>query len=58
MNCNQCDVMTINGMVCHETGCPSAKYVAQDCKWCGQEFAPTDDNLNFCDDGCAEAFYY
>lgn len=24
MNCNQCEALMINGVYCHETGCPNA----------------------------------
>ena len=25
MTCNQCEMLSINGLACHETGCPNAK---------------------------------
>jgi hypothetical protein len=25
MNCDQCEMLSINGMACHETGCPNAR---------------------------------
>jgi hypothetical protein len=25
MNCNQCEMLSINGIPCHETGCPNSK---------------------------------
>ena len=39
--CNQCEVLVINGQLCHETGCPeSYKDETRTCKWCGSEFEP------------------
>jgi hypothetical protein len=31
IGCSQCQAMTINGIACHETGCPNAKH---ECKGC------------------------
>ena len=25
INCDQCDMMSINGVACHETGCPNGR---------------------------------
>jgi len=25
VNCNQCEMLSINGIPCHETGCPNSK---------------------------------
>ena len=25
MRCNQCEMLSINGIPCHETGCPNAR---------------------------------
>lgn len=45
MNCNQCAMLSINGIACHEDGCPnetarwdvdSAQFVRQrECRECG-----------------------
>lgn len=47
MNCNQCQMLSINGIPCHETGCPNSRktwnedrqewirYV--ECRECGAE---------------------
>jgi hypothetical protein len=47
IRCNQCEAAMINGVFCHETGCPNArkKYVAErdewvrfvECFYCGYE---------------------
>lgn len=31
VSCSQCQALGINGVACHETGCPNAKH---DCKGC------------------------
>lgn len=33
MKCNQCDSMYINGLFCHETGCPNKDKVYVDGEW-------------------------
>lgn len=55
--CNQCEVMTINGVLCHEHGCPDAwKDYKRECAWCGQEFTPEDKDQICCGDECAECY--
>ena len=63
--CNQCEAVTINGIYCHEHGCPNALAI---CSRCKEEFIPQyngdhicrechdDDNENIRDqiDACAE----
>lgn len=36
MKCNQCDYLYINGIGCHETGCPNIKRKLE-CFYCGYE---------------------
>jgi hypothetical protein len=33
MNCNQCQMLSINGVVCHETGCPNMGKKFIDGQW-------------------------
>jgi len=55
--CQSCEVVRINGILCHETGCPDAwEDYTRECPWCGQEFAPEDREQSFCDDSCAAAY--
>lgn len=43
----------INGVFCHETGCPIAWIdVIRQCKWCGTSFKPTYKHQYFCDESC------
>ena len=56
--CNQCDALTINGVYCHETGCPDAwKDYNLKCKWCGASFKPEDEEQTCCSEDCAETYY-
>lgn len=33
MKCNQCQMLSINGIACHETGCPNFRKVWRDGEW-------------------------
>ena len=56
--CQSCEAMRINGVLCHETGCPDAwRDEKRECKWCGSPFTPEDRNQRFCDEDCAESYY-
>ncbi len=57
MNCQSCDAVFINGILCHEHGCPDSwKNNKNECPWCGNKFVPEEKGQRFCDDGCAEAY--
>jgi len=56
--CKSCEVLVINGVKCHESGCPeSYKDEKRVCKWCGYEFIPEDKDQNFCDDSCCCSYW-
>ena len=56
--CHSCEALTINGIYCHEFGCPDAwRDYKRECKWCGQEFVPETEYQDCCDQSCAEAYY-
>jgi hypothetical protein len=58
ITCDRCQLIRINGMVCHETGCGNAwKDETRECKWCGQEFKPEDRHQDCCDDSCREGYH-
>ncbi len=58
MKCPQCDSITINGLYCHEEGCPEAwRDYTLDCLWCGCAFSPSERQQRFCDDNCASCYY-
>ena len=55
--CDQCEALMINGIYCHEHGCPDAwKDEIRECKWCGTEFEPEEQHQEFCEESCAESY--
>ena len=57
--CDQCQVLMINGVYCHETGCPNAwKDSVRECKWCGRKFKPRQGpHQDCCCAGCRKAYH-
>lgn len=56
--CTQCQAMMINGVRCHEHGCPEAwRDRRVECKECGQEFYPDEPGQVCCDESCYCAYY-
>ena len=56
--CDSCEVLFINGVKCHETGCPNAhKDQVLECPECGQDFVPENRNQKFCSEDCAGMHY-
>jgi len=54
--CESCEVVMVNGVCCHEHGCPDSwKRSRRDCKSCGSTFTPESRGQVFCDDMCAGA---
>ena len=57
MLCQSCECVYVNGVKCHEHGCPDAwKDYTRQCLWCGQEFKPETEHQEFCEFSCQEAF--
>lgn len=53
MLCNSCECVYINGIKCHEHGCPEAwRDHKHECKNCGIEFKPEDQYRECCSDSC------
>ena len=51
--CEQCEALIINGILCHEHGCPDAwKDYKRECTWCGQEFMPEYKDQTHCSEQC------
>ena len=45
--CDQCEAAMINGLYCHETGCPNARPLRRryvECRECGREFDLTNED--------------
>lgn len=56
-SCDSCQLVRINGVVCHETGCPDAwKDEIRECEECGSEFKPESRLQYCCDDYCSNAY--
>lgn len=56
--CNSCEALMINGIYCHEHGCPEAwKDYKLTCLWCGNLFMPEYKDQTCCDEDCADAYY-
>jgi hypothetical protein len=61
--CMSCEALMINGVYCHESGCPDrdldsmGKFAPVKCKWCGQTFVPEEKGQRFCDADCYGAYY-
>jgi hypothetical protein len=41
MNCNQCEMLSINGLACHEIGCPETR--TWKCRECDEVYPRTVD---------------
>ena len=56
--CDGCMVSTVNGVRCHEHGCPDAwRDEVRSCLWCGREFTPDAREQWYCDEECSQSFY-
>ena len=57
-SCPSCQLIRINGVVCHETGCPDAwRDETRKCKWCGSEFTPEESYQTCCDQDCYNSYH-
>lgn len=55
--CDSCQLIKINGVVCHETGCPEAwKDESRECVECGMDFQPEERYQQTCDPHCYATF--
>ena len=51
--CDGCSPAVINGVLCHEQGCPDAwRDESQECAWCGQTFHPEERIQSYCEADC------
>lgn len=56
--CDSCQMLSINGLACHELGCPDAWMdECRDCRHCGTDFTPSERHQTFCDHDCGHAYY-
>jgi hypothetical protein len=61
--CDNCEVLVINGVAAHESGCPNAwldpstgRPYLRECSWCGNRFEPDESGQELCDEECASAY--
>lgn len=55
--CQSCQMVNINGVPCHETGCPDQwKGETRKCKWCGEGFTPKTARQLFCTTDCCDSY--
>lgn len=55
--CGSCQLVRINGMVCHELGCPEAwTSEVRECKECGGTFKPKAKRQCCCSNSCRRAY--
>lgn len=48
-----CDKVRINGIVCHETGCPDNwRGLTRKCQWCGEYFTTEERFQKCCSHSC------
>jgi len=59
MRCNQCEAMMINGVFCHETGCPNSPLgCKRKCMNCLVDFIVQDkEHTDFCSDDCKMEYW-
>lgn len=62
--CDNCQLVSINGMPCHETGCrdswinpTTGKGYERNCKNCGCAFTPESRECRFCSSCCCHSYY-
>ena len=56
--CHSCQLVRINGVVCHEAGCPDAwRDSTRECAWCGSDFVPEDRDQHTCDESCFGSYH-
>lgn len=52
MTCDQCEMISIQGVPCHETGCPNAWRGIKTCDACLQDFEPEYRFQRYCSGSC------
>jgi hypothetical protein len=56
--CDGCSPSRINGVFCHEQGCPDAwRDYPRECAWCGCDFLPEDRHQSLCGPDCANSYH-
>jgi len=55
--CPSCEAMMIQGVYCHESGCPDKwRNETHECKWCGSQFVPDAPDQSYCCEECGISY--
>ena len=58
MRCQSCEVAMIQGVRCHEHGCPDAwRDEVRECRECGCDFEPESRHQQLCSESCLCAYH-
>jgi hypothetical protein len=58
IRCDQCQLLRINGLVCHEIGCPVAfRDEKRVCKNCDRTFKPKEQRQVVCSKRCYREYW-
>ena len=58
LTCDSCQILAINGVACHEQGCPNGhKNKTADCKECGRTFRLKHNGQTLCSNKCHREYY-
>ena len=56
--CDGCNPSMVNGVLCHESGCPDAwRDSERECVWCGYLFSPSESTERFCSGSCCDSYH-
>ena len=56
--CNSCQMLNINGIPCHELGCPEAwRSEIRSCRECGTDFRPESPLQYDCSPECTSSYW-
>ena len=56
--CDSCEALMINGVLCHEFGCPDDwEGYEVECRWCGRYFVPLTKDTILCSEECIRDYY-
>lgn len=56
LGCSRCNAVSINGVPCHESGCPNERR-ERECKECGGDFIEETRGQEFCEDACYRHYW-
>ena len=57
IRCEQCQLARIQGVLCHETGCPLAWKQRTECRECDRVYVPREHWMDCCSRSCYKAYH-